>query len=170
MKVTIDGASYDVDMDWLLERYAAKTRALLDPASGDALLHDTERLALKALLRPRQNKLLKLFAQALCIEDWETLKPQKGDDILLLLHGYIMLLLRAELANISVDIATEPTEPEGGNHVALLEGDAPTRARVTSAALGPLALTSGSADGDRDRAARTLTERAPAALTAPGGA
>jgi len=137
MRVELDGRTYDVDLTPFVEMYAAKTRAYLDPHSETAFLKPAERLALKALLRPRQTAILQAFAQLLCVDDWQDLKPDKGEDLLLLLHEYVIQVLRAEVANISVTLGPA----EGGNDESLSASDADARRRITGAALGPLAAS-----------------------------
>lgn len=135
MRIVLDGRTYDVDLGPLADLYAAKTREYLDPQGATPVLKPAERLALKALLRPRQTAILQAFAHLLCVDDWQSLKPGKGDDLLLILHDYVVQVLRAELANISVTL-----DPVGDSDESLFESDTGARRAVTGAALGPLAV------------------------------
>ncbi len=149
MKLIIDGVEHEFDGDWLVNVWAEKTAVYLDPASPDAKKYLDVRLALKGLLRLHLPKILQLFAEVFHVDDWRTLKPDKGDDLLLTLQRYMALLMHAEIQNLTLELRTV-----GDNHV-LSENGASTQLALTGAAIGEHTLY----QRDEQREPAELTER-----------
>lgn len=106
MKLIIDGVEYEFDGDWLVNVWAEKTAAYVDPAAPEARKYLDVRLALKGLLRLHLPKILQLFADVFDVDDWRTLKPGKNDDLLLTLQRYMALLMHAEVQNLTLELRT----------------------------------------------------------------
>ena len=159
MKLTIDGQLYEFDTDWLVEMMDAQNRKYLDPESPTAKKYTMERLGVKALLRPKQNKLLQIIAEALGIEDWHSLQPGKHGDILLTLSDLYRQLCLAQFQNTTLELETAHNEQHGH----LLGSDAGVKLEITGATIGTRHLTAEPArqkltwdDSDDGQSATTL--------------
>ena len=137
MKLIIDGTEYEFDGDWLVNVWAEKTAAYVDPAAPEARKYLDVRLALKGLLRLHLPKILQLFAEVFHVDDWRTLKPGKNDDLLLTLQRYMALLMHAEIQNLTLELRTvKPVITKIGDLHVLPESSPRAVLALTGAALG----------------------------------
>lgn len=107
MKLIIDGAEYELDGDWLVEQWYHHTLPYLDPEAAEGKKYTDLRLGAKAMLRLRLGAILKLFAGIFQVDDWRTLQPKRGEDILLKLHQYMTILLRAEAQTLTLEMESD---------------------------------------------------------------
>jgi hypothetical protein len=108
MKLVIDGKDYELDADWLVGKWYEETVKYLDPEREEAKKITDIRLAAKGLLRIRLSAVLKIFAKIFNVPDWRDLQPKRGEDLLMTLHSYFALMMRAEAQNLVVETETEP--------------------------------------------------------------
>lgn len=136
MKLTIDGTEYEIDSDFFVDAWYRATLPYVDPSQEPAKKYGDIRLAAKGLLRLYLKSVLKTFALIFHIDDYRQLEPKRGEDVLVKLHGYLALLMRAEGQHLTLEMETE--EPHDS---ARLLGDG---------ALPRLALTRAAFDGGQE--------------------
>ena len=113
MKLVIDGHEYEMDSDWLVRRWYEATAQYLNPDSAEAKKYSDLRLAAKAALRLRLGGILKAFAAIFHVEDWRELAPKRGEDMLVKLHQYVTILLRAEAQNLTLEMESGDSDDTG---------------------------------------------------------
>lgn len=136
MKLVIDGKEYEVDSDFFVDAWYRMTLPYVDPSQEPAKKYGDIRLAAKGVLRLYLKSVLKTFALIFHVEDYRELAPRRGEDVLLKLHGYVALLMRAEGQHLTLEMETEQSH----DRARLLGNGEGTR----------LALTRASFDGQRE--------------------
>lgn len=118
MKFIIDGKPYEMDSDFLVDAWYRVTLPYIDPAGAHAKKFADIRLAAKALLRVRLGFILKIFADIFHVDDWHTLAPTRGEDVLVKLHGYLYLalLMRAEGQHIILELESGKESGKESSH------------------------------------------------------
>lgn len=164
MKLIIDGIEYELDSDVFVDAWYRQTLPYVDPSQEQAKKYTDVRLAAKALLRVRLGSVLKMFATIFHVDDWRDLAPKRGEDILVKLHGYIALLMRAEGQTARLEMESEASDDSTG----IVGHHASRRLTLTSARFdgGPTLYTR--AGIEREDTGRTVGDGARQAIAAPG--
>lgn len=131
MRLIIDGREYEFDDSFLVQRWYEMTEQYINPAREEAKKYTDLRLAAKAALRLRLSAILKAFAQIFHVDDWRTLQPKRGEDMLVKLHQYVTILLRAEAQNLELEL--ESVESVESDDTGISGGDSPTRLTLSRA-------------------------------------